>query len=124
MSGKYGKDARYEGDDVRRVITRYEPENVAANQPLVDLLKDFASLNNATPAQSGLAWMLKKARYIVPIPGMRPEARIRENLAAADIELSDQEYNEIEAALAKITIHGNRTDEDIAKLGTVKTVVS
>lgn len=120
LSGKYGKDNHYEGDDVRRVITRYKPENVAANQPLLDLLDKFAEIKHATPAQISLAWMLKKAPFIVPIPGMRSEKRIRENLGAADIELTDQEFNDLEQALAQITIYGNRTDEDIAKLGTVK----
>ena len=78
-------------------------------------------MKNATPAQISLAWMLKKASFIVPIPGMRSEAKIRENLGAADIELTDAEFNELEQALAKIEIHGNRTDEDIAKLGAVQT---
>lgn len=121
LSGKYDKNTHYEGDDVRRVITRYNPENVAANQPLLDLLHKFAAEKNATPAQISLAWMLKKAPFIVPIPGMRSEARIRENLGAADIELTDAEFEELEKALAGIRIYGNRTDADIAKLGTVQT---
>lgn len=122
LSGKYDKNTHYEGDDVRRVITRYNPENVAANQPLLDLLHKFAAEKNATPAQISLAWMLKKAPFIVPIPGMRSEARIRENLGAADIELTNTEFEELEKALAAIRIYGNRTDADIAKLGTVQTI--
>ena len=120
MSGKYSKDAEYKGDDVRRVITRFKKENVAANQPLLDLLNEFAESKSATPAQISLAWMLRKADFIVPIPGMRREERIVENLGAADVELADAEFEKIEAELAKIKIHGNRTDEDIAKLGTVR----
>lgn len=61
--------------------------------------------------------MLKKADNIVPIPGMRKEERIRENLGAVDVELSRSEFEALEEALSHITIHGNRTDEDIAKLG-------
>lgn len=121
LSGKIDKDSHYEGDDVRRVITRYKPENVAANQPLLDLLHKFAREKNATPAQISLAWMLKKASFIVPIPGMRSEARIRENLGAAEIELTDHEFEELEKALEAIHIYGNRTDADIARLGTVQT---
>jgi aryl-alcohol dehydrogenase-like predicted oxidoreductase len=52
----------------------------------------------------------------VPIPGSRKVERIEENLGAADIDLTDEEFGRIEAELAKIEIHGNRTDEDIAKL--------
>lgn len=60
--------------------------------------------------------MLHKEDFIVPIPGMRKPERIHENLGAANIELSEVEFKEIEAMLNQITIYGNRTDEDIAKL--------
>ena len=60
--------------------------------------------------------MLHKEDFIVPIPGMRRDERLMENLGAADVELTEQEYQEIEAALSRITIYGNRTDKDIAKL--------
>ena len=120
LSGKYDRNTLYKGDDVRRVITRFSPENVDANQPLLDLLHEFANRKGCTPAQISLAWMLKKKDFIVPIPGMRKEERVRENLGAADIELTDEEFDALEKALDNIPIHGNRTDEDIAKLGTVK----
>ena len=116
LSGKYTVNSAYSGDDVRRVITRFDKENVAANQPLLDLLHHFADMKGATPAQISLAWMLYKKPFIVPIPGMRRDERIIENLGAADVELSDSEFAQIEAELAKIEIHGNRTDADIAKL--------
>ena len=116
LSGKYNNNSTYSGDDVRRVITRFSKENVAANQPLLDLLNKVATEKNATPAQISLAWMLHKKDFIVPIPGMRRDERIIENLGAADVELTDNEFKQIEAELSKIEIHGNRTDADIAKL--------
>ena len=116
LSGKVKADDTYVGDDVRRVITRFSKDNVRANQPLLDLLERFADEKRATPAQISLAWMLHKKDFIVPIPGMRRLERITENLGAADIQLSDNEYQQIEAELANIEIHGNRTDADIAKL--------
>ena len=105
---------------MRRVITRFSTENVAANQPLLDLLREYAAAQNATPAHVSLAWMLHKKEFIVPIPGMRREERIVENLGAADVCLSEEEFASLERALAKIPIHGNRTDEDIARLGTIR----
>lgn len=116
LSGKYNQDTVYSGDDVRRVITRFDKTNVAANQPLLDLLGAFAKEKGATPAQISLAWMLHKENFIVPIPGMRKEERLRENLGAADVTLTEAEYRQLEMALENITIHGNRTDQDIAKL--------
>jgi hypothetical protein len=116
LSGKVTANDTYTGDDVRRVITRFEKENIQANQPLLDLLNRFASEKGATPAQISLAWMLHKKDFIVPIPGSRKIERIEENLRAADVELTNDEFEWIEAELAKVEIHGNRTDDDIAKL--------
>lgn len=116
LSGKYQKTDVYTGDDVRRVITRFSPENMDANQPLLDMLNDFAARKQATPAQISLAWMLHKKDFIVPIPGMRTDARLEENLGAANVTLTAEEYQAIETALSHITIYGNRTDKDIAKL--------
>ena len=119
LSGKYDKNTQYKGDDV---ITRFAPENVEKNQPLLDLLHEVANKKGITPAQISLAWMLKKYDFVVPIPGMRKDERVIENLGAADIELTDAEFEKIEKELDKITIYGNRTDEDIHKLGTVKAI--
>lgn len=122
LSGKYNKDTVYTGDDVRRAITRYDRKNVEANQPLLDMLHRFADEKRVTPAQISLAWMLHKEDFIVPIPGMRKDERILENLGAADVSLTEAEYRQIETQLAEITIHGNRTDADIAKLAPMGTV--
>lgn len=113
LSGKIDAGTRYEGDDVRRAITRFREDNIAANQPLLELLRRFAKEKDATPAQISLAWMLHKKGFIAPIPGSRKEERIRENLRAAEVVLSPAEFAQIEHELDKIEIHGNRTDEDI-----------
>ena len=121
LSGKYNKDSKYEGDDVRRVITRFNKDNVVANQPLLDMLKDCAEKKKCTMAQISLAWMLKKSPVVIPIPGMRTDARIEENLSSVNVELTDQEYEDLEKELSKIPIHGNRTDKDIIEgLGSLK----
>ena len=116
LSGKYQKTDIYAGDDVRRVITRFAPENVEANQLLLAMLQTFAEQKHTTPSQISLAWMLHKYSFVVPIPGMRKEDRLKENFGAAEIALTESEFAEIEKALSNIVIHGNRTDEDIAKL--------
>ena len=119
LSGKIAPDAVYAQNDIRNVITRFNPENIEANEPIVELVERFAAEKHCTAAQISLAWVLKTAPYIVPIPGMRSSARIKENLGAADIELSDKEYHELTEALNKLEIHGNRDGKDIKKLGTV-----
>ena len=108
LSGKYSSDMEFKGNDVRRVITRFNKENMEANAPLLALVRRFAEQKGCTPAQIGLAWVLAGGDFIVPIPGMRKEERIIENLGAADVELTADEYAALNTELAKITIHGNR----------------
>ena len=66
-----------------------------------------------------LAWVMRYDDFVVPIPGMRKEERVAENLGATDVELSDAEYAAINDALAGIAIYGCRDGKDIKKLGTV-----
>lgn len=113
LSGKIAAGQHYEGDDVRRAITRFNDDNIRSNQPLLDALREIAAAKNATMAQISLAWMLAKRPFIVPIPGSRTTERIRENLGAADVVLTKDEFEQLEAELSKIEIFGNRTDEDI-----------
>lgn len=123
LSGKYDKDTKFTGDDVRRVITRYSRENMEANQSLLDLLRAYAAEKRATPAQLALAWLLHKKDFIVPIPGMRKDERLAENFGATDVALLPEELAEIDKALGKIAIHGDRKASDIVKLGTVQSVI-
>ena len=116
LSGKVQAGDKHEGDDVRRAITRFKPENIGANSPLLDLIKTFAKEKGVTPAQISLAWMMAKWPFVTPIPGSRTIARIDENLGAANVELTPGELQAMERKLADVPVHGNRTDEDIAKL--------
>ena len=113
LSGKIVAGQHYKGDDVRRAITRFNDDNIRSNQPLLDALREIAVAKNVTMAQISLAWMLAKRPFIVPIPGSRTTERIRENVGAADVVLTNDEFEQFEAELSKIEIFGNRTDEDI-----------
>lgn len=119
LSGKYSAASTFEKTDLRTVISRFDKENMDANQPLLDLIARFATVRNCTSAQVALAWILKSGSTIVPIPGMRREARIDENLGAADVKLTDEEFRQLNDALSSIVIHGDRSGKDIAKLDAV-----
>ena len=71
---------------------------------MLALIENTAREKHATPAQISLAWMLGKRPYIVPIPGSRKESRIRENLNAANIELTREEVKKIDDALEQMTM--------------------
>lgn len=119
LSGKYHAGEAYAQNDLRWVITRFAPENMKANEPLLALIRRFADEKGATDAQIALAWDMACGDFVVPIPGMRKETRIRENLGAADVTLTADEYRQLTDALDHMTIHGTRDGKDIRKLGTV-----
>lgn len=123
LSGKYTAETQYSGDDIRRVITRFDKENVQANKPVLDLINKYAHDKGATAAQVSLAWLMHRYKFVVPIPGMRKSERITENLDAANVELTDEEYNQLTAELNKLNVYGDRKDDDIAKLGKLRTAL-
>ncbi|MES2848761.1 MAG: aldo/keto reductase [Bacteroidota bacterium] len=97
--------------DLRSGFDRFTPENIAANMPIIDLLKQFAEKKNATVSQIALAWLLAQKPFIVPIPGTRNIEHLNENLGAIDIQLTHDETLELNAASSKIIIHGGRMNE-------------
>ena len=119
LSGKYTSKDEFGKNDLRTVITRFKKENMEANQTLLDLISKYAKEKNCTNAQIALAWILKGGDFIVPIPGMLKEERIKENLGAVNVKLTDEEYKTLNEELDKIKIYGNRDSRDIAKLATV-----
>ncbi|MGO9078794.1 MAG: aldo/keto reductase [Streptosporangiaceae bacterium] len=71
---------------------------------------------SATPAQVALAWLLAQKPWIAPLPGTRKLTRLGENLAAADLELTATDLDEIDAASAAITVAGARYPEAMERL--------
>jgi aryl-alcohol dehydrogenase-like predicted oxidoreductase len=75
---------------------------------LTDSLQQVADDKGATLAQIALAWVLAQKPWFVPIPGTTKLARLDENLAALDVELTSGELKRIEDAAAQIQIQGAR----------------
>ena len=108
LSGKITAETKFEGDDVRKFVPQFSKDNLNANQPVLDLLKTYAEEKHATNAQISLAWMLKKYGNCVPIPGSKSIEHILENLNAWNVELTDEEFTKLDAALNAIEVHGHR----------------
>jgi aryl-alcohol dehydrogenase-like predicted oxidoreductase len=118
LTGTMNKDTAIGATDFRATMPRFSPQAMAANQALVDLLKQTAERKQATPAQIALAWLLARKPWIVPIPGTTKLHRLEENLGAADVELTQGDLADMEAAAAKITIAGERyTPQQMATVG-------
>ena len=97
-------------------MPRFTPEARKANQALVDLLGEIAARKRATPAQIAIAWLLAQKPWIVPIPGTTKLHRLEENLGAAAVELTPDDLREIDGALAKVTVQGDRYPERLQQL--------
>lgn len=108
LSGKVTTETVFEGDDVRKYVPQLSKENLAANQPILDVLEEFSKRKNATYAQISLAWMLHKYSNVVPIPGSKNQERILENLGASNVELTANDFSELETALDACTVYGHR----------------
>jgi aryl-alcohol dehydrogenase-like predicted oxidoreductase len=108
LTGKISKEAKFEKGDFRSIVPRFTPENMEANQGLLDLLNRFAEQKNATPAQLALAWLLAQKPFIVPIPGTTKLHRLEENIGGANVLLSSNELYEIHSMLEKIKVSGER----------------
>ena len=98
--------------DLRSGFDRFSPKNLAANRPFVGVLKRFAEKQNTTPAQIALAWLLAQKPWIVPIPGTRNMDHLHENLGAISVRLTPADLRDIETAVAGITVHGGRMNQE------------
>ena len=113
LSGKVTAQTDFShSDDVRKYVPQLRQENIAANQPVLDLLAEYAERKDATNAQVSLAWMLHKYPNVVPIPGSKNQERIIENLGAWDVILSDEEFERLDQTLGSLHIHGYRGFEE------------
>jgi aryl-alcohol dehydrogenase-like predicted oxidoreductase len=108
LTGAMGKDAKLGEGDFRKTIPRFQPEAMEKNQAFVDLLQRVADEKRKTPAQIALAWLLAQRPYIVPIPGTTKLHRLEENIAAAEIELTQDDLQAIADAALQIQIEGER----------------
>lgn len=91
-----------------KCIVRISAGSDTMNWTIVEMLKTFAAKKEATPAQISLAWMLYKYPNVVPIPGSKNKEKIIENLNAANVELSTEEFSSLEEKLNKHKVYGHR----------------
>src|SRR5512136_1238506 len=108
LTGKIDESRTFDKSDIRSHNPRFTPEAIRANRAVVDLLERIAAQKGATPAQIALAWLLAQKPWIVPIPGSRKLERLEENIGAVNIELAPGDLRDIEDAMAKITVVGDR----------------
>lgn len=98
LTGSVDAATTFEQSDFRAQLPRFTTDARAANQKIVDLVRDVASSHAALPAQVALAWVLAQGEHVVPIPGTRRPQHLRTNLEAAELELSADELARLDNA--------------------------
>ena len=103
LSDFYTADSKFNPEnDYRAAMPQFRRESFEENEMLFQLIRRLADEKHATPSQISLAWMLCKKPYIVPIPGTRHLCRLKENIGAANINLSTDEVESIDRQLDSI----------------------
>jgi aryl-alcohol dehydrogenase-like predicted oxidoreductase len=110
LSGRFSSPEELEDGDFRKYGPRFTGENLAHNLQLAERVKELAAEKGVTPGQLALAWVLHRGPHFVPIPGTKRVAYLEENLAAAEIELSDEEVQHIAEAVPAAA--GDRYDAE------------
>ncbi|HLR31740.1 MAG TPA: aldo/keto reductase [Fodinibius sp.] len=113
LTGDIDEDTTFSDDDFRNIVPRFNKENRKANQQLVALLGDIAGDHGVTRAQIAIAWVLAQKPWIVPIPGTTKLKHLESNIAAADIELTSEDIDQIDDALSRIDIQGARYPKEL-----------
>lgn len=111
FTGTVTPDATFAPGEIRARVPRFEAENLAANQALIDHITALAATRSASPAQVALAWLLAQRPYIVPIPGTRRRERIDENAAATTVALSADDLADLNSLVDRLGVAGNRYDD-------------
>jgi aryl-alcohol dehydrogenase-like predicted oxidoreductase len=109
LSGRFKSPDELDANDFRRHGPRFTGENLEANLRLAAKVAEIAREKAVTPAQLALAWVLAKGDDVVPIPGTKRRTYLEQNAAAADVELTDEDLQRIEAELPAVA--GDRYDE-------------
>jgi aryl-alcohol dehydrogenase-like predicted oxidoreductase len=116
LTGAIDANTSFGTTDFRNTVPRFAPEARQANRALVDMLARIAVRKQVTSAQLALAWLLARKPWIVPIPGTTKLSRVEENFSAAAVELSAEDLQQIEAAVASAPVQGARYSAERQKL--------
>jgi aryl-alcohol dehydrogenase-like predicted oxidoreductase len=112
LTGSAKRAEDYPAGDLRAQIDpRLQGGNFDRNLAIADLVKEIAARHGALPGQVALAWLLAQGDDIVPIPGTKRRTYLEQNVAAADLELDDDDLRRLDGALEQIGVAGARYTE-------------
>jgi aryl-alcohol dehydrogenase-like predicted oxidoreductase len=107
LTGSFTSRADFEANDFRLINPRFTDEAIKENIKFVEVIDQLAQDKGVTKAQIALAWILSQNNELTAIPGTRKIQRLEENLGAYSVNLTQGDFEVIEASIPKITV-GNR----------------
>lgn len=114
LTGAIDDKTIFRDGDFRNLLPRFSPEARQENRTLIERLASLAAGCGVTLAQMSLAWLLHRKPWVVPIPGTTNMDRLRENVAAASIELTAADSREITEVLDDFQVQGDRYPAHLA----------
>src|SRR3954447_18664902 len=108
LSGRFKSSDEIEENDFRRHNPRFQGEAFDRNLALLEKVREIAAEKSCTPGQLALAWVLAQGEEVVAIPGTKRRTYLEENLAAADVELTEDDLARIDAEVPEA--EGERYD--------------
>ena len=115
LSGRFKSPDDFGEGDFRSWHPRFQGENFRRNLELVERVKEIADEKGVTAGQLALAWVLAQGEDIVPIPGTTTIRHLEENVAAADIELTDEDLQRLDEA-APVGVAAGARYEDMSSI--------
>jgi aryl-alcohol dehydrogenase-like predicted oxidoreductase len=116
LAGRFSSPEELSDDDFRRHHPRMSGENFERNRALADRVRELATEKGCTPAQLALAWVLSRGDDVVPIPGTKRREYLEQNAAASDVELTEDEFAELDHAFPPGAAAGDRY-ADMSSIG-------
>ncbi|WP_203650332.1 aldo/keto reductase [Secundilactobacillus yichangensis] len=98
LTGKYQHDTTFPDDDIRSQMADFQEPRYGQVLTAVDAIRPIAEAHEATVAQTVLAWYIKNPLISVVIPGAKKPEQVAANAKALDVELSDEEFKQIDDA--------------------------
>ena len=108
LTGRFSLPDDFEDDDFRKTHPRFTGENFQRNLDLVEQVRELAAEKDVTPGQLALAWVLSRGEDVVPIPGTTSRRHLEENVAATEVDLTEDDLARIEEAFPKGVTSGER----------------
>jgi aryl-alcohol dehydrogenase-like predicted oxidoreductase len=108
LSGRFSSPEDIPEDDFRRHNPRFQGANFARNLEIVNRVREIAEEKGVTAAQLALAWVHHQGEDVVPIPGTKRRRYLEENVAATEVDLSDEELRRLDQAAPPGVTAGDR----------------